>query len=65
MIAGEDYPDLFCGGNSATLKSRDEHKNLSDSYPMVELKMGSHVIADNVFLGNDGQHMVDAKYLET
>ena len=66
----EDKPTIirgsvFCGGNSATLKSRDEHKNLSDSYPMVELKMGSHVIADNVFLGNDGQHMVDAKYLET
>ena len=46
---------IYCGGNSATLKT-------VKTKPMVELKIGSHVIADNVFLGNNGENMV--KYNE-
>ena len=42
---------IYCGGNSATLKT-------VKSKPMVELKIGSHVIADNVFLGNNGENMI-------
>jgi len=42
---------IYCGGNSATLKTVKVK-------PMVELKIGSHVIADNVFLGNNGENMV-------
>ena len=43
---------VYAGGNSATLKN-DRKAN-----PMVELKIGSYVIADNVFLGNNGENMV-------
>jgi len=46
---------IYCGGNSATLKT-------VKAKPMVELKIGSHVIADNVFLGNNGENMI--KYNE-
>ena len=42
---------IYCGGNSATLKT-------VKAKPMVELKIGSHVIADKVFLGNDGENMI-------
>ena len=42
---------VYCGGNSATLKT-------VKSKPMVELKIGSYVIADNVFLGNNGENMI-------
>lgn len=43
---------VFVGGNSATLKTTKEK-------PRVELKIGSHVIADKVFLGNNGENMVN------
>ena len=46
---------IYCGGNSATLKT-------VKAKPMVELKIGSHVIADTVFLGNNGENMI--KYNE-
>ena len=46
---------IYCGGNSATLKTQKPN-------PMVELKIGSYVIADNVFLGNNGENMI--KYNE-
>ena len=42
---------VYCGGNSATLKTRMAN-------PMAELKIGSHVIADKVFLGNNGENMI-------
>ena len=42
---------IYCGGNSATLKT-------VKSKPMVELIIGSYVIADNVFLGNNGENMI-------
>jgi len=45
---------IYVGGNSATLKRKAD----STEDPMVELKIGSHVIADRVFLGNNGENMV-------
>jgi hypothetical protein len=57
-VAGTDaehpaivYGSIFCGGNSATLKTDKPN-------PLVELKVGSHVITNNVFLGNNGENMV-------
>ncbi|MBO7051755.1 MAG: hypothetical protein J6W24_03725, partial [Prevotella sp.] len=46
---------VYCGGNSASLKT-------NKSKPMVELKIGSYVIAENVFLGNNGENII--KYNE-
>ena len=43
---------IYLGGNSASLSSARED-------PLVELKIGSYVIADKVFLGNNGEHMVE------
>ena len=48
---------VYLGGNCATLKAKKKN-------PRVELKMGSHVIADKVFLGNNGEGMIDREYLE-
>ena len=45
------HGSVYCGGNSATIASTKDK-------PMVELKIGSYVIADNVFLGNNGANMV-------
>ena len=42
---------VYCGGNSATLKT-------VKTKPLLELKIGSYVIADNVFLGNNGANMI-------
>ena len=57
------HGSIFLGGNSATLK-----RKAGMSHPTVELKVGSYVIADNVFLGNNGANMVTedllAKYRE-
>ena len=47
---------VYVGGNSASLKKKEGEEN-----PMVELKIGSYVIADNVFLGNNGYNMVQNK----
>ena len=48
---------IYCGGNSATISS-DKEK------PTVELKIGSYVIADSVFLGNNGANMIMQDVLE-
>lgn len=42
---------IYVGGSSATLRTTKEN-------PIVELKVGSYVIADEVFLGNNGREMV-------
>ena len=47
---------VYCGGNCASLDTQKDE-------PMVELKMGSHVVADNVFMGNNGTKMVDPDIL--
>ena len=48
---------IYCGGNSATIMSVKEK-------PKVELKIGSYVIADSVFLGNNGANMVKENILK-
>ena len=48
---------VFVGGNCASLATKK-------SNPLVELKIGSYVIADKVFLGNNGEKMVDESILQ-
>ena len=48
---------VFVGGNCASLATKK-------SQPLVELKIGSYVLADKVFLGNNGEKMVDPHLLE-
>lgn len=48
---------VYCGGNSATLSSEN-----SDA--RAELKIGSYVYADKVFLGSNGENMVTDKVLK-
>ena len=43
---------VFVGGNCASLATKKED-------PLVELKIGSYVWADKVFLGNNGEGMID------
>ncbi len=51
------HGSVFVGGNCASL-------SVKKSQPLVELKIGSHVIADNVYLGNNGEGMIDKSYLQ-
>ena len=44
---------VFLGGNSATIRTSNKISN-----PIVELKIGTNVIADQVFLGNNGENMI-------
>ena len=53
---------VFVGGNCATLNPNDDHKNLLH-YPLADLKIGSYVYADKVYLGNNGEGMVSKKVL--
>ena len=62
---------VFVGGNCATLKTKSGAKAVG-SDPLAELKIGSYVTCDKVFLGNNGANMVTpdilhlyAKYLNT
>lgn len=48
---------VFCGGNSATIRS-------SSGNPTANLKIGSHVVVDNVFLGDNGENMVNSDTLQ-
>ena len=48
---------VYVGGNCASLATKK-------SKPLVELKIGSHVIADKVFLGNNGEKMIDTTLLK-
>ena len=54
------HGSIFVGGNSATLEQDPDKLSNSSykNYPLVELKVGSHVIADKVFLGNNGEYMI-------
>lgn len=49
---------VFCGGNSATLRS-------TSGNPTANLRIGSHVVVDNVFLGSNGENMVNTDTLQT
>ena len=62
LLGTEGHPTVigggvYCGGNCATLMT-------DIAKPMIELKMGSYVVADQVFLGNNGEKMVDEEILE-
>jgi len=48
---------VYLGGNCASLATKI-------AKPTVELKMGSHVIVNNVFLGNNGASMINPDYLK-
>ena len=50
---------IYCGGNSATLRNDDPTKNATS-----QLKIGSYVVADKVFLGNNGANMVTEDILK-
>lgn len=50
---------VYCGGNSATLHNED-----TDVDAAAELKIGSYVMADKVFLGNNGANMVTEDMLK-
>ena len=50
---------VYCGGNSATLRNDDSQQDAS-----AELKIGSYVYADKVFLGNNGENMVKESILK-
>ena len=50
---------VYCGGNSATLHNDDPTKDAA-----AELKIGSYVIADKVFLGNNGANMATENLLK-
>jgi hypothetical protein len=50
---------IYCGGNSATLHTDNPNKEVA-----AELKIGSFVIADKVFLGNNGENMVKTELLQ-
>ncbi len=49
--------NVFCGGNSATLRS-------TSGNPTANLQIGSHVVANNVFLGSNGENMVNSDILQ-
>ena len=64
LIGTKDKPTiiggaLYCGGNSATLHNEDPTKEAA-----AELKIGSYVIADKVFLGNNGVNMATEAMLK-
>ena len=48
---------VYLGGNCASLATKL-------AKPIVELKMGSYVIANNIFLGNNGAGMINPDYLK-
>ena len=50
------HGSVYVGGNCASLATQK-------AKPLVELKIGSHVKADKVFLGNNGARMVDPEIL--
>ena len=50
---------IYCGGNSATLRNDNPNQDAAS-----ELKIGSYVIADKVFLGNNGANMVTEDILK-
>ena len=51
------HGSVYVGGNCASLATKKKN-------PLVELKIGSNVIADNVFLGNNGADMISQSTLE-
>ena len=50
---------LYCGGNSATLRNDNPKADAA-----AELKIGSYVVVDKAFLGNNGANMIDESILQ-
>ena len=73
-VAGKDkdHPTIirgavYVGGNSATLTGSSESISSLEAAGLItrpELKLGSHVIISEVFLGNNGANMVTPELLE-
>ena len=73
-VAGKDadHPTIirgavYVGGNSATLKGSSKSTSSLEAAGLItrpELKLGSHVIISEVFLGNNGANMVTPELLE-
>ncbi len=64
LVGTEDTPtviggSVYCGGNSATLNISQD-----DAGKNAELKVGSYVIANQVFLGSNGENMVATPVLQ-
>ena len=64
LLGKEDNPTIihgsvYCGGNSATLKNKTAGATAS-----AELKIGSYVIADHVFLGSNGENLIEPDLLK-
>ena len=55
---------VYVGGNSATLTGSSSTETFTGQVTRPELKLGSHVIINEVFLGNNGVHMIDEGLLE-
>ena len=53
---------LYVGGNSASLR---ENVAGASSGNQTHIKIGSHVIIDNVFLGNNGENMIKTNEADT
>ncbi len=50
---------IYCGGNSASLHHHDRNNDAKST-----LQIGSYVMSDQVFMGNNGLHMVDTNILK-
>ena len=58
---------VYVGGNSATLTGSSKSTSSLEAAGLItrpELKLGSHVIISEVFLGNNGANMVKPELLE-
>ena len=51
------HGSVYVGGNSASIAAKKQN-------PLVELKIGSYVVADNVYLGNNGEKMANKDILK-
>ncbi len=51
------HGSVYVGGNSASIAAKKKD-------PLVELKIGSYVVADNVYLGNNGEKMASKDILQ-
>lgn len=60
------FGSLFCGGNSATILHKhkdDSHDEDDDDSDLISLNIGHDVIAENVYLGNNGENMITSDIL--
>ena len=63
------YGSVYCGGNSATLRYIDSDEDIDPVTgdklePTSHLEIGSYVYAGNVFLGSNGEKMIETNILQ-